>query len=283
FAVTVHDARAEAGGLVRFAIAPYRQLREPLPDEVAALEELGVEFRFGDAVGSREELRRLEAEADALVLACGLGADTDVDLPGADLPGVWRSLPFIEALKTGETPALGRSVAVIGGGNTAIDVACEARRLGAAEVTLVYRRTEAEMPAYPHEVAEARREGVRFLWLTVPLRFLGATRLDALECRHVRLVPGEGRGRLQEVEGTEFLLPVDTAVLAIGQQPRAELLSWIEGLELERGRPVVDPVTGRTSNPRWWAAGDAVNGGATVVEAVREAKLVAASVAEALS
>lgn len=282
FAVTVHDARPEAGGLVRFAIAPYRLQREPLPDEVRALEDLGVEFRLGDAIDSPEALRRLEADADALVLACGMGADTDVELPGADLPGVWRSLPFIEALKTGEPPAVGRSVAVIGGGNTAIDVVCEARRLGAAEVTLVYRRTEAEMPAYAHEVEEARREGVRFLWLTVPLRFLGTRRLEGLECRHVRLVPDEGRGRLEEVEGTEFVLPVETAVLGIGQQPRTELLTWIEGLELERGRPAVDAATGRTSNPRWWAAGDAVNGGATVVEAVHQAKLVAASIAEVL-
>jgi len=198
------------------------------------------------------------------------------------LPGVWDSLPFIEAIKTGRAPRLGGSVAVVGGGNTAIDVAREAVRLGASEVTLLYRRTQSEMPAYPHEVEEAQEEGVHLEWLTIPVRFVGDGRLEAVECRRARLgEPDEsGRRRPEEVPGSEFLLPVQTAVKAIGQRPRAEFLRWVEGLELEHGLISIDPATGRTTNPKYFAAGDATNGGATVVEAVREAKIAARGIDE---
>jgi dihydropyrimidine dehydrogenase (NAD+) subunit PreT len=274
--VTVFDEREEPGGLVRYAIAPYRQLRDPLPFELIGLRELGIDFRFGAAIDSSYELRKLEDEFDAIVLAIGMGDDLDVRYEGDGLEGVWSSLPFIEAIKTGNTPQVGRHVAVIGGGNTAVDVAREALRLGAVDVTLVYRRTEAEMPAYTHEVEEAREEGVHFEFLTVPLRFLGATRVEAIECRHARLgEPDEsGRRRPEEVPGTEFLLRCDTVVKAIGQRPRATFLSWIEGVELAQGTLKIDEA-GRTGNPKYFAAGDATNGGATVVEAVRGAKIAA--------
>jgi glutamate synthase (NADPH/NADH) small chain len=168
---------------------------------------------------------------------------------------------------------------VIGGGNTAVDVAREALRLGATDVTLVYRRTEAEMPAFAHEVEEARDEGVHFEFLTVPLRFLGDGKVAAIECRHARLgQPDEsGRRRPEEVPGTEFLLHCDTVVKAIGQRPRAEFLSWIDGIELVRNTIAVD-ADGRTGNPKYFTAGDAVNGGSTVVEAVRGAKLAARAI-----
>jgi glutamate synthase (NADPH/NADH) small chain len=201
-------------------------------------------------------------------------------LPGRELPGVWDSLPFIEALKTGDAPDVGGAVAVIGGGNTAIDVAREAVRLGASEVTLLYRRTRAEMPAYAHEVAEAEEEGVSFLWLTAPIRFVGDERLEGVECRSMRLGDADetGRRRPVPVPGTELVLRADTAVNAIGQRPRGEFFGLIDGLELEDGRPKVDPETGQTTTPKFFAAGDAVNGGATVVEAVREAKIAARGV-----
>ena len=166
---------------------------------------------------------------------------------------------------------------MIGGGNTAIDVARIARRLGAREVTVLYRRGEAEMPAYRHEVAEARAEGVRFEWLTEPVRFVGEERLLELECRRMRLgEPGaDGRARPEPVPGSEYVISVDTAIKAMGQQPRADLLGWIDGLELRDGKVEVDPQTAQTGNPTYFAGGDAVNAGATVVEAVRWAKLAA--------
>ncbi len=280
YGVTVYDERLEPGGLVRYAIAPYRLQRDPLPAEARVLAELGVSFELGIAIDTPEALAEIEGDADTVVLAIGMGADVDVRYPGDDLPGVWDSLPFIESIKTGHAPHIGDAVAVIGGGNTAVDVAREAVRLGAERVTMLYRRTRDEMPAYPHEVDEAEDEGVRLEWLTVPVRFVGGVRLQAVECRRARLgEPDEsGRRRPEEVPGTEFLLPVNTVVKAIGQRPRTEFLEFIQGLELDRGVIKVDPATGRTSNPRYFAAGDACNGGATVVEAVRQAKLVARAV-----
>lgn len=280
FDVTVYDERVEPGGLARFAIAPYRQQREPLPQEVRALEGLGVKFELGLGIDTPEALAYIESFNAAVVLAVGMGPDADVTYPGDDLAGVWNSLPFIEAIKTGSPPHVGASVAVIGGGNTAIDVARESVRLGADEVTLVYRRTRAEMPAYEHEVEEAVEEGVRIEWLTVPLEFVGSGSLEGVLCRRCRLGEPDGsrRRRPEEMPGTEFLLPVTTAVKAIGQRSRDELYAQIAGLELEHGRIKVDPESGQTSNPKYFAAGDATNGGATAVEAVRGAKIAALGV-----
>ena len=280
YAVTVYDGRPEPGGLVRYGIAPYRQRSEPLSQEAAMLEGLGVAFRFDEPIDSPEALRRIDADVDAVFLGVGLGKDVDAALPGSDLPGVWHSLEFIEALKTGRPPAVGRRTIVIGGGNTAVDVAREALRLGSAVVTLAYRRSEAEMPAFRHEVEEAREEGIEFQWLAAPTRFVGIERLTGVECSQMALGPPDesGRRRPEPVAGSEFVLPADTAVIAIGQQPRRDFLGWIEGLELSGSGIEIDAETGRTGNPRYYAAGDAVNGGSTVVEAVRGAKIAARAI-----
>ena len=284
YEVTVYDERLEPGGLVRYAIAPYRLKLQPLPQEARLLSGLGVHFELGIAIDTPEALAEIEGDSDAVVLAIGMGADTDVRYPGDELPGVWDSLPFIEQLKTGEPPELGEAVAVIGGGNTAIDVAREAVRLEAGRVTLLYRRTRAEMPAYPHEVEEAEAEGVEIEWLTVPARIVGRERVEAIECRRARLgrPDASGRHRPEEIPDSEFLVAADTVVKAIGQQPRTDFLRLVEGLEFENGVVVVDPETGATSKPGWFAAGDATNGGATVVEAVRQAKIAAHGVHHAL-
>jgi glutamate synthase (NADPH/NADH) small chain len=277
--VTVLDEHPEVGGLVRYAIAPYREQSDPLPAEQAALEALGVEFRLGTQLDA-DDARELLGDADAVFLGVGMGADADVSYPGDDLAGVWESLPFIEALKTGSPPSVGHDVLVIGGGNTAIDVAREALRLGAALVTIVYRRTRAEMPAFAHEVDEAEAEGVRFAWLTEPVRVLGTHHVDGVECRLMTLgEPDEsGRRRPLPVEGSEFVLRADTVVKAIGQRARGELAEWIPGLEFERGALVIDPETGQTTNPRFFAGGDVVNRGSSVVEAVREGKRAAKAI-----
>jgi dihydropyrimidine dehydrogenase (NAD+) subunit PreT len=284
YAVTVFDEWLEPGGLVRYAIASDRLPGEPLSSEARVLAELGVSFELGVAIDTSEALASVVEDSDAVVLAVGMGADADIRYPGDDLPGVWESFPFIEAIKTGRAPDVGRSVVVVGGGNTAVDVAREARRLGAADVTLLYRRTRSEMPAYPSEVEGAEEEGVHLEWLTVPLRFVGRERLEAVECRRARLGPPDesGRRRPEEIRGSEFLLPADTVVKAIGQRPRSEFLSWIDGLQIEHGTIVVDPGTGATTRRGIFAAGGATNGGTTVVEAVREAKIAAQGVHEFL-
>jgi glutamate synthase (NADPH/NADH) small chain len=281
--VTVFDERDEPGGLARFAIAPYRIEREPLPAEARALQRLGVELRLDTPIDSLPKLRRLEREYDAIFLGIGLGDDVAVRYEGDERAGVWSSLRFIERLKRGLRLQLGERVVVIGGGNTAVDVAREARSLGADVVTLAYRRTEAEMPAYAHEVEEARDEGVDFRFLADPVRLEGNGRVTGVVCREMRLGDPDdsGRRRPEPVPGSEFTIPADTIVKAIGQRPRSELLSWIEGLELEGGRISVD-AAGRTTNRLYFAAGDAATGGATVVEAVAGAKRAAAAIDELL-
>jgi dihydropyrimidine dehydrogenase (NAD+) subunit PreT len=278
-AVTVYDERREPGGLVRYAIAPYRQLNEPLPEETALVRALGARIELGRHVDC-VRLRAIAAAHDVVVLAVGMGEDAHVHYLGHDLDGIWDSLPFVEAIKIGQPPRIGRNVVVIGGGNTAMDVAREAARLGAEQVTVLYRRTEAEMPAYPHEVKEARGDGVEFRWLTAPVRFVGRHRVEGVEC--VRMSLGEpdasGRARPEPVVGSEHVLPAETVIRAIGQEPRTELADWIEGIELDEGLVRIDPATGRTSRPRFYAAGDVTNGGATVVEAVREGKLAARAI-----
>jgi dihydropyrimidine dehydrogenase (NAD+) subunit PreT len=282
--VTVYDEHLDPGGLARYAIAPYRLQREPLPAEARVLAELGVRFELGLSIDTREALDSVVEDADAVVLAVGMGADADVHYPGDDLDGVWESLPFIERIKDGDPPRVGTNVAVIGGGNTAVDVAREAVRLGAERVTMLYRRTRAEMPAYAFEVEDAEAEGVEIMWLTVPVRFAGCEHVLAVQCRRAELgePDADGRRRPVEIEGSDFMLPVSTVVKAIGQQPRAEFLSWVDGLALDGGTVAVDPLTGQTGNPRFFAAGDACNGGATVVDAVRGAKVAARGVHEFL-
>ena len=273
--VTVFEQRHEIGGLARSAIAPYRIEREPLPAEQRALESLGVGFRFGNPVLCLAEL----VSYDAVFLGVGLGEDVPLDLPGGELEGVWESLPFIEALKDGIPPAVGDRVVVVGGGNTAIDVARESVRLGAKHVTVVYRRTRADMPAYAFEVEEAESEGVEFAFQTLPVRFLGDARVSAIECISMRPGPADASGRRSPVPvaGSEFDLRADTVVKAIGQRPRPELDARFGAFRLEAGRVVVDD-DGRTTNKRVFAGGDAVNGGASVVEAVRHGKRAAVAI-----
>ena len=278
--MTVYDERQETGGLVRYAIAPYRELREPLPGETALVRALGARVVLGWHVGPAR-LQLLAETNDAVVLAVGMGPDARAHIMGDDLDGVWDSLPFIERIKTESAPRIGHRVVVIGGGNTAIDVAIESVRLGAETVTLLYRRTEAEMPAYPHEVEQARSEGVEIRLLTSPVRFLGRTWLEGVEC--VRMELGEpdesGRARPEPVPGSEHVIPCETAIKAIGQEPREEPAEWLGDRLLDaKGRLWADPLNGRTSEPWVYAAGDATNGGATVVEAVRQGKLVARTV-----
>lgn len=287
YSVTVFEQRERPGGLVTYAIAPYKQQYEPLPKEVEALERLGVELRFHTAVGRDVPFEEIECEYDAIFLGVGLGEDTRAGLPGEDLLGVWESLVFIEKLKEGRFEELGvegKRVAVIGGGNTAIDVAREALRLGAQEVLVVYRRTREQMPAYAHEVEAAEREGVRFRFLTMPLRFLGERgRVAGIECLKMKLGAPDASGRPRPVPqpGTEFVLDVDLVVQAIGQRPRTDFFERL-GMETEGGRVKVDERF-RTSRPKYFAGGDCVNGGGTVVEAVQHGKLAAWGIHRTLS
>ena len=281
--VTIYDENPEPGGMVRYAIAPYRQQVEPLDSEIQPLRERGVKFRFNTRIAGREAFLALEAESDAIFLGVGLGADVDPHLPGQHLFGVWQALAFIRALKDGNPLAVGRSTVVIGGGNTAMDVAREALRLGSEQVIVVYRRDRESMPAYGYEIQEAEKEGIRFNWLAAPIRFLGTAWLEGIECQYQELIHRSGsRSEPRAIPDALFTLKADTAIIAIGQSVRRELSEWVPGLQFEHGKLIVNPENGQTLNPKYFAGGDVV-GGQSVVEAVKWAKQAAKGIHQYLA
>lgn len=271
---SIYERRPRSGGLVTSAIAPYKQLIDPIPAETRAIEGLGVELHFGTSVGRDLSFAQLERQHDAVFLGIGMGRDVQPGLPGEDLQGVWESLTFIERLKARHLDELdlGRRVAIVGGGNTAVDVAREAVRLGAEQVTVLYRRSEAQMPAYHHEVDAAKQEGVSFMWLTNPLRFLGDPQgqVRGVECVRMKLgaPDASGRPKPEPLPGTEWTLAADSVINAIGQRPWTELVSALD-LGSERGRILVDEEY-RTSRDGVFAGGDCTSGGATAVQSVRD-------------
>ncbi len=281
--VVIYESRPQPGGLITAAIAPYKQLTDPLPAEVAMIERLGVKLHYGVTVGKDISIEELERRHQAIFLGVGLGADSKARIPGEDLSGVWDSLKFIEQIKSGRFPKIGPTVAVIGGGNTAIDVAREAVRLGATNVMVLYRRTEDQMPAFKHEVKAARKEGVHFYFLTAPVRFIGDGKVRQIECIHMKLGAPDRSGRPapEPIPGTEFTLEVDTVIKAIGQEKRVELFQAL-GIATEGGLVKVNEYF-QTSREKFFAGGDCVNGGATVVEAVRHGKIAAQGIAKFLA
>ncbi|RLC91178.1 MAG: hypothetical protein DRI79_03560 [Chloroflexi bacterium] len=270
YRVTVFDALPVAGGMLAVGIPAYRLPREVLNHEVEYICALGVELQLNTPVGrdggpGLEDLRR---EYDAVFLAVGAHGSRRLNVPGEDLPGVLHAAPFLRRLNLGQKVRIGERVAVIGGGNAAVDAARCALRLG-AQVWLIYRRSRAEMPAITSEVEAAEAEGVQLEFLAAPLRMLEESgHVAAIEC--IRMELGEpdasGRRRPIPIAGSEFRLDVDTVIVAVGQSVELE---GLEGVEIDRrGTLVVDAVTLQTSLEGVFAGGDAVTGPASVVEAV---------------
>lgn len=252
----LYDARPLPGGLNTYGIAEYKlPLAESLR-EIQLLAQSGVEFHFNTTVDAAH-LAALEQAHDAIFLGMGLGSIHRLGLPKEDLPGITDALDFIAGYKAGSISSAPPRVAVIGAGNTAIDAAIAAVRLGAAEVTMVYRRGPDQMSAFPFEYEHARREGVHFLWNLQPASITGETHIQAIE-----LMPFDSPGQ-------PVSLATDLLILAIGQATHSHFL---EGVRLDRGRIVVDRVTGQTSKPNFFAGGDCTNGGREVVDAVADGK-----------
>jgi dihydropyrimidine dehydrogenase (NAD+) subunit PreT len=231
---------------------------------------------------------RLHDEFDAVFLGIGLGRTAPLRIPGEDLAGVWESLDFIAQTHTRPLArsSVGTHVVVIGGGNTAIDAANAAIRLGARTVTIAYRRDRAAMPAFQHELDLAIGSGVQFLWLTRPIRIVGrAGRVAGIRLQRVQL-DGTGRkARLKPVRNSEFLQPCDMVIKALGQEPRRDLLAAIPGLKRTADdRVVIDPATGATSVPRLFAGGDCQAGAhEEIVNAVEAGKIAARGIHQMLT
>ena len=230
----------------------------------------------------------MERDFDAIFIGIGLGATDDLHIPGEDLEGCRDALSFIEETKSKAFAEvqIARRIAVIGGGNTAIDVVTAARRLGAEEVYMVYRRGPEEMSAFDYEYELAKKDTVAFCWQALPARIIddGHGRVAGLECVRTEKGPKEARGRdsFVPVPGTEFQLEVGMVVKALGQKRKTDFLQQIIKLELKNGCVVVDAATMRTSNPTYYAGGDCVNGGGEVVDAVAHGKKAAVGIHQAL-
>ncbi len=274
YAVTLYEAKPQGGGLDTYGIVSFRLPVEISLAEVGLVERMGVTFRYNTRVGTDITLDELLKQHDAIYAGVGLGQPVSPGLPGEDLPGVRDTLSFIEETKSRplETLTVGRHVLVIGAGNSAIDAATAAGRLGAESVTIVYRRSEAEIPCYGFEFEFAKQEGVRFEWLTAPKRIVGTGKVEGLECVRTRLAEpdAKGRRRPEEVPGSTFTIPADMVIKAVGQGPDNGFLSHL-GVHLKGSdRLAADRETGATSHPRVFAGGDIVDGRdeATVVAVV---------------
>ena len=276
---TVIERRELAGGLNTYGVAEYKLRAADSVREVEMIERLGVEFRCGVEVDSGAALEALEAEFDFVFLGLGLGAMQRLNIPGEDREGVMNALELIAAYKTGHLKELKGTVVVVGGGNTAIDAANAARRLGAESVKVVYRRNESDISAFDHEYEHAKQEGVEFLWRRLPVAIHagehGRLQLETVEVQQVH-------GSLLPVAGSEYTMECDMVVPAIGQSPLTELLQKLRGVEVREGRIVADLATGRTGNARYFAGGDCVNGGREVVDAAAGGKRAAIAMLQSM-
>jgi dihydropyrimidine dehydrogenase (NAD+) subunit PreT len=276
-APVIFDNRPLPGGLNTYGVAEYKLRPSDSLREVEMIRAIGVEFRRAD-VGVDVQLAALEKDFDYIFIGAGLGSMERLGIPGEQVFGVIDALRFIERYKTMPDFRVGRRVIVIGGGNTAIDAANAARRLGAEEVHVFYRRSETEMPAFAFEYDHSKVEGVQFHWLTQPVEVVEREgRAAAVTFVETRLGEPDatGRRRPEPIPGTGFAVECDTVIPALGQSRLAALLP----LETSDGLVVVDRATGRTSNPRYYAGGDCVNGGREVVDAVADGKRAAVAIA----
>jgi dihydropyrimidine dehydrogenase (NAD+) subunit PreT len=280
FQVTVFDKMPLSGGLNTYGVAEYKLRSIDSLREVELVRSLGVAFEVRD-IGSEEELAQLEREFDFIFVGVGLGAMHRLGIPGEESSQVVDALTFIARYKTGEPISVGSKVIVVGAGNTAIDAANAAKRLGADEVHLLYRREEQDISAFRHEYEHAKQEGIRFHWRTVPVAVHHDDgMLATVECARVRY---DDDGEFRRVPDSGFHLGCDLIIPAIGQSALIEFLSKCRGLRLEQGRVVIDRVTGQTTNPKYFAGGDCVNGGREVVDAVADGKRAALGIAQVLS
>ncbi len=281
YPVTVFEKGDRVGGMLTRVIPTFRLEKDVVEAEIDVLRQLGVEFRCGVEVGKDVTIQQLRNEGyEAFYLAAGAWKSVRLGVPGEDKAGVWDGISFLEAVNGENRPEVGRRVAVIGGGNTAMDVARAALRLGAEEVTVVYRRTRAEMPASDEEIAEAEAEGVRFRYLAAPAEILGGEAVTGVRLQQMELTEGgEGGRRGVRATGECADMDVDCVITALGQ--RVELGDMLKGTAVRRrknGTVEVDPVTLQTDEGDIFAGGDVVTGARFAIDAIAAGKEASISI-----
>jgi dihydropyrimidine dehydrogenase (NAD+) subunit PreT len=280
--VTIYEKEPKGGGLMTYGIAAYKITPEFCAEELDYILSIGgITILYDQELGRNTSLKDLQQQYDAVYLAFGVGLARQLDIPGENLEGVVDAIRFIYNLRAEGYPAVpvGDKVAVIGMGMTAIDAATQARRLGAKEVTLVYRRTQAEMPCTEAELDIAKLDGCRIVWLAAPKAIVGDKgRVSQLLCSVMEPGPPDASGRRSPVDTGETLaLEVDMVIKAAGQIPFSQLVG-AAGLSHDKGRIAVD--NNATTIPGVFAGGDNVNGGKEVVDAVQAGKDAASAIIE---
>jgi glutamate synthase (NADPH/NADH) small chain len=295
--VTVYESKPAPGGWLTYGIPGFKLPKNVVVDRIDDLNRAGVTFKFNQKIGKGKTIADIKAEGyDALFVGVGAQIDAPMEIPGEDLPGVYKATDFLMRSNVDQSdlpeelrqkPQVGEKVAVIGGGDTASDCLRTALRLGAQEVVCLYRRTEREMPGGLHDRELAREEGARYEFLTQPVKFIEGEdgRLAQIEC--IKMELGEpddsGRRRPVPVEGTNFIVEADSAILALGYWPDPTIGETSPELETHKwGLIVVDPETGATSIPGVYAGGDGVHGPDLVVTAVAAGRRAARAIDEFL-
>ena len=281
YPVTIFESLPEPGGMLRIGIPKFRLPREVLDAEIEHIKRLGAKIRTNVLVGKDVTIGKLLRDGyKAVFIAIGAQKSRKLGIEGEELKGVMHAIDLLREVNSEKKVELGDRVAVIGGGNVAIDVARVILRLGVKEVNILYRRSKEEMPANPWEVRQAEREGVKFQFLVAPKKILGKdAQLVAIECIQMELgEPDEsGRRRPTPIKDSEFTMELDTVILAIGESPDPSVLP--EGIEIDRQNTIaVDPITLETSLNGIFAGGDAVSGPATIFEAIVAGRRAALSI-----
>lgn len=287
--VTVYDKNPKPGGLNTYGIARYKMTAEEALKEVRLVEHVGVKFKQNCEIGKDVPIAKLIKDNEAIFVGIGLGQTEDLKIPGEDLPGMVDAITFIDVLKAKKKlrdVKVGRRVVVIGAGNTSVDAATQAKRLGAEMVMVLYRRTEAEMPAYQYEYEIAKKDGCVYYFLTAPKRIIGKKHVEGIECVKMKLGKPDASGRPapEPIPGSEFVLPCDMVIKSLGQKKQREFIEKKLGLKIDkRGRIAVDEVTLQTSKPKFYAGGDCISGGKEVVNAVAHGKRAAWAIHKKIS
>ncbi|MBW2563585.1 MAG: FAD-dependent oxidoreductase, partial [Deltaproteobacteria bacterium] len=285
FRPTIIEAEKKPGGLLLHGIAPYRLPREIIKKEIAQILAAGVDLRLNSPVNSYKDIEKLKAEGfRAILLATGATKDLRMKIKGEDLKGIYGCVSFLKDLWKGKKFKSPGKVVVIGGGNAAIEAARASVRLGVKSVTIIYRRTRKEMPADPHEIEQALEEGVILKTLTIPVEFEGrADGLARVKCIKMKLgdVDASGRPRPIPVDGSDFLINADTAIISIGQ--KADISYGVGGnLKLNQRGTIEVEAGGQTNIFGVYASGDVVSGPSTVVEAMASGRRAARTIIYAL-
>ena len=280
--VDVFEALPVAGGWLAVGIPEYRLPKDVLRAEIKVIEDLGVKIHLNTAVGRDIPFDKLKSDYDAVFIGCGTAKSTKLNIPGEDLEGVIHGVDYLKRVNLGEKVFLGDRVAVIGGGNVAMDAVRTAVRTGSKDVFILYRRSRAEMPASPEEIEEALEEGIKMEFLVAPKRVIGENgRVTGVECTRMELGEPDASGRRRpiEIKGSEFVVPCDALIPAIGQEADLDFVPADSGIAINKWKNFdVDPVTFMTNVPGVFAGGDVVTGPATVVKAVYAGKEAAKSI-----